>query len=119
MNNLIASPVMFRNHPLGFLINLVLCLTGIGILIFIYWYYSNKTTKLSRFDDKIIYESGIIARNTVDTKISNIKSIKVKQSICERLFNVGTLSIYTAGDRAEIRIKGIKNPMQIKNILNS
>jgi len=117
MKNTIATPVMFRNHPIGFLITVLLTPLGVGALIFIYWYLSNKTTKLSVSDGKVFYEVGLFSKAVTDVDVNAIRSMRIKQTFAERIFGVGSLSIYTAGDKPEIRIKGIRNPLVVKELL--
>ena len=49
-------PVMFKNHPLGFIVALLLVpVFGIGLLILLGWHLQKKSSKLTVQDNDILY----------------------------------------------------------------
>lgn len=49
--------------------------------------------------------------------ISSIRTIRVKQSFFNRIFGVGTVEIYTAGDSAEFVAKGLPDPNKVRELV--
>ena len=113
-------PVMFKNHPLGFIVALLLVpVFGIGLLILLGWHLQNKSSKLTVQDNDILYEAGLLSKERSEINISSVRTIKVKQSFFNRIFGVGTIEIYTAGDSPEITARGMPDPNRIRELIKS
>jgi len=121
MNELYSEhPVMFRNNPFGFIISLLLVpIFGIGLLIFLAWFLKNKGTKLSVTERDILFEKGLLSKERAEISISSVRTVRVKQSLFNRIFGVGSIEIYTAGDNAEIFASGLPDPNRIREIIKA
>lgn len=112
-------PAMFRNNPLGFILAVILVPVAIGILILMFWYLKCKSTRLEINGNEIILEQGLLSKERTELNISGIRSVKIKQSLFNRLFGVGTLSIYTAGDSPEIQAYGMPRPEVFRDLVKA
>lgn len=121
MNELYSEhPVMFRNNPFGFIISLLLVpVFGIGLLIFLAWFLKNKGTKLSVTERDILFEKGLLSKERAEISIISVRTVRVKQSLFNRIFGVGSIEIYTAGDDAEIFASGLPDPNKIREIIKA
>ena len=102
-------PERWRRHP-------VLTLSVVGLLFWPLWYLRSKTEKLTITESRVIYREGIISKNEIELSKDEIKQATVQQGMVDRIFNMGTLSITTGGDVAEIAIRGFYNPDKIKEL---
>lgn len=112
-----ANPVMFRNNPLLFILALILIPVGVGLIIFLIWYLINKSTKLSVTATHILFEKGLLSKERSEIDLDSIRTVKVTQSLFNRMFNVGTIELYTAGDTPEIVAKGMPDPNGLREIV--
>lgn len=113
-------PVMFKNHPIGFVVCLLLIpVFGIGLLILLWWHLQNKSSKLTVQHNDILYETGLLSKERSEVNISGVRTIKVKQSFLNRIFGVGTVEIYTAGDAPEIVAHGLPDPNKIRELIKA
>lgn len=113
-------PVMFKNHPIGFVVCLLLIpVFGMGLLILLWWHLQNKSSKLTVQDNDILYETGLLSKVRSEVNISGVRTIKVKQSFFNRVFGVGTVEIYTAGDSPEIVAHGLPDPNKIRELIKA
>lgn len=113
-----SNPAMFKNNPLGFILALVLIpVFGLGILILLWWYLQTRASKLTVTDTEIIFDTGLLNKEHSEISISRIRAIRVKQSFFDRIFGVGEISIYTAGDNPEIVAKGMPDPNSIRELI--
>lgn len=112
-------PAMFRNKPFGFILALLLVPLGIGILILLYWYLQCKSTRLEINGNEIVLEQGLLSKERTELNISSIRTVKINQSLMNRLFGVGTLSIYTAGDNAEVQASGMPRPEVFRELVKA
>jgi uncharacterized membrane protein YdbT with pleckstrin-like domain len=73
----------------------------------------NRLTKMTILDDKLRYETGLLAKTTRTILISRVQDLTVHQRISQRMFGVGDLSIETAGESSRLTISGIDRPQEI------
>lgn len=116
-----AHPAMFRNHPFGFILCLLLiAAVGLGLLIFLIWWFRCMGTTLTVTDQKTTLRKGILAKNLNEVYHSDVRSIQVNQSFFQRLFGVGSIGISSAGQASiEIVADGIPDPGHVREIIDA
>lgn len=112
-------PAMFRNNPLGFILAVVLIPVAIGIIILMVWYLKCKSTRLDFIGDDLVLERGLLSKNRTELDVNRIRTVNVYQSFFNRIFGVGRISIYTAGDDPEIDVKGLPNPHDLRELIKA
>ncbi len=114
------NPVMFKNNPLGFILAILLIPAfGIGIIILLYWYLQTKASKLSITEHDILYEKGLLSKERSEIGIKGVRTVTVKQSFFNRIFGVGAIEIFTAGDDPEISVKGLPDPNKVRELIKA
>ncbi|AKH68749.1 hypothetical protein IMCC21906_01070 [Spongiibacter sp. IMCC21906] len=113
------NPSMFRNHPLGFILAVLLIPIAVGILILMVWYLKCRSTLLEIRGNEIILERGLLNKERTELNISSIRTVKISQTLGNRIFKVGTLSVYTAGDTAEIQVQGMPRPEVFRELVKA
>lgn len=90
------------------------------IAIYIIWqlvgWYSMEYT-LS--DSRIIIKSGVLSTKKNYMPYATIQDINTSQSILARLFNVGSVSVFSAYDNNQMVLKNISNPSKVEEIIFS
>ncbi|UZJ42958.1 PH domain-containing protein [Marinimicrobium sp. C6131] len=113
-------PAMFKNNPIGFIVSLLLIpVFGLGLLILLWWYLQCKGSKLTVKEHDILYEEGLLSKNRAEFSISGIRTVRVNQSFFNRIFGVGTIQIFTAGDKPEIEAKGMPDPNRVRELIKA
>jgi len=69
------------------------------------------------FENEILFEKGLLSKERSEVKISIVRTVRVKQSFFNRIFGVGTVEIFTAGDNPEIVAKGMPDPNRIRELI--
>lgn len=108
---------MFKNNPLGFIIAVLLIPVAIGILILLYWYLQCKSTLLEFDNGDIVVERGLLSKSRTELNVERIRSVNVYQSFFNRIFGVGKIAIYTAGDEPEIEVAGLPRPNDLRDMI--
>ncbi len=135
-------PAMFRNHPLGFLLLLALIVlpfvalflfheqiagmgdfppamllgsTGLGIVIFLYWYLMTRATRLRIDEDHVHLERGLLSKSHIDLQIQQIRAVRVHQGLLDRILRVGRIEVFTTGDSAEFVVGGMPDPHWVRD----
>jgi uncharacterized membrane protein YdbT with pleckstrin-like domain len=114
-----SNPPMFRNSPLGFIISVLLIPAfGIGIIILLVWYVSTKAQKLTITTQDLLYEKGLLSKSRSELRLTSIRSVRVNQSLFQRIFGTGDVEIFTAGDTPEVTIPGVPDPARVRELVN-
>jgi len=110
---------MWRNRPgLFFVFICLIPAFGFGMLLLLGWYIKTRTDELQILSGKIQWVHGIISKTYVEVDIQQVRTVRVHQSLIQRIFRSGLLEVYTAGDQPEIVIRGLPYPTHIREIIN-
>lgn len=113
-----AHPRMIRNGPLTFIIGILLIpVFGIGLIVLLSQYAKCKQTEVTVTDQETIVRRGVLSRSHLDVRHANVRSAYVERSLSDRLFGVGTISLYTSGDQPEVTVRGIPDPLRVRQII--
>jgi uncharacterized membrane protein YdbT with pleckstrin-like domain len=78
-----------------------------------------RYTKTTITGDRLRYEAGMAAKTTRNIQITKIQDVRVDQSVKQRMFNVGDISIETAGESSRLMVHNVDNPQGLADeILN-
>jgi uncharacterized membrane protein YdbT with pleckstrin-like domain len=112
-------PRMFRNAPFAFIGALILVpLAGLGIIILLVWWLKCITDRLTITPGNVTWRHGLLARTTTELNTAGIRSVRVHQSVTQRIFDTGNVSIYTSGDQPELTVKGLPRPQHIRDLVD-
>jgi putative membrane protein len=76
-------------------------------------------TKTTITGDRLHYETGVFAKTTRTIQLAKLQDLRVDQTITQRMFGVGNLSIETAGAASWEAIRDVDNPQRVADeILN-
>ncbi|MCK0533250.1 PH domain-containing protein [Sphingobium agri] len=109
-------PAMFRAHPFLFVLLLI---SVVGLLAIGVWWLRAKGERLALSDREVLMERGLLAKQRTEIALSSIRSVRITQTFGQRIFDVGNVELFSAGDIAEIAIKSMPRPGRIRNIAAS
>ena len=96
---------------------------GGAFLMFVFGVYSfaikmvhKATTEIAITDVRLIYKTGVVARNVGEMSIDRIEGVNVLQSILGRLFNYGRLAVRGMGI-GEVVLPPIENPIAFRQAI--
>jgi uncharacterized membrane protein YdbT with pleckstrin-like domain len=72
-----------------------------------------RYTKLSVSAGKLRYETGMLSRSVRTMEVSKVQDVRVEQTFMDRLLNLGTISIETAGETSRLTMAGVEEPQQV------
>ena len=132
------NPKMPRNNPFMFTLIIIVNITGliaafrldqqsfqiIGLVVWLgtaiwllIWYLKIKSKKLSVTNRDMLYEEGLLRKNRKELALDKVRTVEVDQSFVERIFSVGEVRVFTAGDQPEIVVKGLPDPNRIRELV--
>ena len=99
-------------------VGLLMCV--IAVLWWVFWYVSARLwVKLTVSSKRTIRHEGIIRRHTSEVLHDHVRNVEIRQSFCQRLFNVGYLGISSSGqDGIEIEVRDIPKPYELKALID-
>jgi len=139
-NDLLYSenPKMPRNSPFKFTLIIILNIAGlvaairldqqnfqiIGLVVWLgtviwllIWYLKTKSKKLSITNRDMLYEEGLLRKNRKELALDKVRTVEVDQDFIERIFGVGKVRVFTAGDEPEIVVEGLPDPNKIRELI--
>ena len=123
-NNIYRFHPSAKNYIGNFFLGGILILTGIlaivGIGIILYVILKIKSTTYTITSEKVVAEHGLLAKRKTSVFLSDIRNVEVSQSFSQRIFNLGTVNVSTAGNSGyEIVMPGISAPDEVVQMLNA
>ena len=139
-NDLLFSenPKMPRNKPFMFIFIIILNIAGlvaairldqqsfqiIGLVVWLgtvisllIWYMKIKSIKVSVTNNDILVERGLLRKNRKELAIAKVRTVEVDQDFIDRIFGVGKIKVFTAGDLPEIEGPGLPDPNRIRELV--
>jgi uncharacterized membrane protein YdbT with pleckstrin-like domain len=77
------------------------------------WLRRRFTKAVFTADHRLRYEVGITSKSTRNIQLYKVQDVRVDQRIAQRLWNVGNLSIETAGESSRLTIHNVDNPQAL------
>ncbi|MET0370849.1 MAG: PH domain-containing protein [Sphingobium sp.] len=106
-------PAMFRANPLLFVLLLI---SVVGILALLVWWVLHKGERLALSEREVLFERGLLSKQRTEIALSSIRAVRISQSLSQRLFDVGNVELFSAGDVAEIAVRSMPRPARIRAI---
>lgn len=76
-------------------------------------------TRYTLYTEKLVTDTGIIMRRQEEVRLYRIVDFSLRQSIFQRIFNIGTIHCYSADNsQIEFDIKSVKDPYKIKDLMS-
>jgi uncharacterized membrane protein YdbT with pleckstrin-like domain len=72
-----------------------------------------RFTRTTISGDRLRYETGFASKSTRTIQLSKIQDVRVDQRLSQRFFNVGDLSIETAGEASRLTIHNVDGPQSL------
>ncbi len=76
-----------------------------------------RFTRITVAGDRLRYETGILSKSTRTIQLPKVQDVRVDQRLLQRLFDVGNLSIETAGETSSLTIDNVDAPQELADEL--
>jgi uncharacterized membrane protein YdbT with pleckstrin-like domain len=78
-----------------------------------------RLTKAVVTDERLRYETGMAAKSTRTIQLSKVQDVRVDQKMTQRLFDIGNISIETAGEASRLTLHNIDHPQALADEIMS
>ena len=108
---------VYWNTP--WLLYSMLVIAAVGALMFLWWTITNRSIVVTVDEDRITLRRGVFSKENIEVEISSIRTVRVDQTLVDRIFNCGILKVYTAGDDPDLMQDGLPDPARLREALRS
>ncbi len=63
--------------------------------------------------DRLRFEVGMLSKSTRNISLPKVQDARVDQSVTQRMFGVGNLSIETAGEASRLTLRNVDDPQHV------
>lgn len=75
--------------------------------------FRQRFTKMVIAGDKLRYECGILSKTVRTIQLTKVQDVRVDQSLWQRIFRLGNISIETAGETSRLTMANIDRPQEV------
>jgi uncharacterized membrane protein YdbT with pleckstrin-like domain len=141
---LVARGAMFRSSPFSFTALALLIVAGLvgaaglvfsgqlwlavgcivvgaaGMLALGVWKVANLAERLEVTNKRVIFTKGLLSKASIEMLHRTIQDIEIKQTLANRVFNVGTIAIANASDEDDaVVIHDVPKPYRIREVIDA
>jgi membrane protein YdbS with pleckstrin-like domain len=74
-----------------------------------------RMTKITISSDRLHYESGLFSKATRTVELVKVQDVRVSQTLTQRIFGIGDVSLETAGSSSRIVMDAVDRPQGVAN----
>ncbi len=89
----------------------------LGAFRLLSWWIATKFDHFKIKEDELVWTHGLLSKQYVEISTGSVRTVRVNQSIIQRMMNAGDVTIYTSGDKPELVVKGLPNPDVIRDYI--
>lgn len=119
VGSLVAAPVLgFYSMGLGAIACLVVFVLGLVVLGL--WKIASLSERLTITTKRVVHTRGLLSKSTIEMLHRTIQDVEIEQSLIDRIWGVGKLSISNAGQEDdEIVIQHAPKPYKIRETIDA
>jgi len=87
--------------------------TSVLLLLPIRRHLQRQSVKITIAGDKLRSETGLMSKSTRIIQLSKVQDVRVIQSVSQRIFGVGDVSIETAGENSRLLVENLDSPQEL------
>ena len=114
--NLLAMlPIPVVGEGMAQIVGLVM--VAIGVVRLLFWWVATWLDRLVIKSDEIVWNHGLINKQYTEINMGSVRTVRVNQSILQRIMNAGDVTVFTSGDIPELEVRGLPNPGAIRDLI--
>ena len=72
-----------------------------------------RFTSLTVQGPRLRYDQGMLSKRTRTMELSRIQDVQIQQTLMQRMLNIGTISIESAGESGRLYMQNVDNPQAV------
>ena len=74
-----------------------------------------RMTRITISADRLHYETGLASKATRTVELVKVQDVRVSMTLWQRVFNMGNVSLETAGSSSHILMESVDRPQEVAN----
>jgi len=98
----------------------------VGIVVFalaakqlLAWWVSTLSDRLKITDDEMLWTHGLMNKQYTEISMGSVRTVRVTQSLLQRLMNAGDITVFTTGDLPELVVRGLPEPNRVRELVKA
>lgn len=96
-----------------------LAVAGLAVLRLLIWWIATRSDRLRIADDEILWTHGLLNKEYTEINLASVRTVRVTQSLFQRLVGSGDVAVFTTGDLPELSVRGLPEPDRIRELTKS
>lgn len=92
-----------------------MAIVAIALLVLLSWYAKTKIDRLIIKKDELVWTHGLLSKQYTEINMSSIRTVRVTQSVLQRIMGAGDVTVFTSGDLPELIVRGLPSPDRIRD----
>lgn len=89
-------------------------LLAIGCFQLLRWWLATLMDQLEIYERELVWTHGLLSKEYTEINMGSVRTVRIGQSLFQRIAGAGDLQIFTAGDEPELTIRGLPRPQEIR-----
>jgi uncharacterized membrane protein YdbT with pleckstrin-like domain len=94
-----------------------LIVAGLAALQLAGWWLAAHSDHLAIRGDELVWTHGLLSKSYTEIKLSSVRTVRLHQSLLQRILNAGDIKVYSAGDTPELIVRGLPNPNRLRELI--
>jgi uncharacterized membrane protein YdbT with pleckstrin-like domain len=94
-----------------------LAIFAIAFLRLLIWWVATRSDRLKVTGDELIWTHGLLNKEYTEIDLGSVRTVKVSQSLFQRLMGAGDVTVFTTGDLPELVVRGLPEPNRIRELV--
>jgi uncharacterized membrane protein YdbT with pleckstrin-like domain len=87
---------------------------AIGLFNLLRWWLATLMDRLEIHEQELVWTHGLLSKEYTEINMASVRTVRIEQSLFQRIVGAGDLEIFTAGDAPELTIRGLPRPQEIR-----
>lgn len=83
------------------------------------WWVSTLSDRLKITDDEVLWTHGLMNKQYTEISMGSVRTVRVTQSLLQRLMNAGDITVFTTGDLPELVVRGLPEPNRVRELVKA
>lgn len=89
-------------------------LLAIGLFQLLRWWLATLMDTLEINERELVWTHGLLSKEYTEINMASVRTVRIEQSLFQRIVGAGNLQIFTAGDEPELTVRGLPRPQEIR-----
>lgn len=94
-----------------------LAVSAIAFLRLLIWWIATRSDRLKVTGNELLWTHGLLNKEYTEIDLGSVRTVKVSQSLFQRLMGAGDVIVFTTGDLPELEIRGLPEPNRIRELV--